>query len=33
VHTEVHAFELADANEALRRLRDGELEGAAVLRI
>ena len=33
VRTEVQPFPLADANEALRRLREGELRGAAVLRI
>jgi propanol-preferring alcohol dehydrogenase len=31
VHTEVEPFELEDANEALTRLRDGMLTGAAVL--
>jgi len=31
VRTEVQPFPLADANEALRRLREGELRGAAVL--
>ncbi|PYO34845.1 MAG: alcohol dehydrogenase [Gemmatimonadetes bacterium] len=31
VRTEVRPFPLADANEALRRLREGELRGAAVL--
>ena len=31
LHLEVHPFPLADANEALRRLRAGELTGAAVL--
>jgi len=31
VHTEVLPMALDDANEALRRLREGELEGAAVL--
>ncbi len=31
VKTAVQPFPLAEANEALRRLRDGEIEGAAVL--
>jgi propanol-preferring alcohol dehydrogenase len=31
IHTEVTTFALAEANEALRRLRDGRLTGAAVL--
>ncbi len=31
VRTQVQPFPLADANEALRRLREGELRGAAVL--
>jgi propanol-preferring alcohol dehydrogenase len=31
VRTEVETFPLAEANEALRRLRDGKLRGAAVL--
>jgi alcohol dehydrogenase, propanol-preferring len=31
VRTEVQVFPLAEANEALRRLRAGELRGAAVL--
>nr|MBP8267676.1 alcohol dehydrogenase [Zoogloea sp.] len=31
VHTSVTAFRLEDANEALERLRRGELQGAAVL--
>ena len=31
VRTEVHTFPLEQANEALRRLREGELRGAAVL--
>jgi propanol-preferring alcohol dehydrogenase len=31
VATEVETFALADANEALARLRDGRLTGAAVL--
>jgi propanol-preferring alcohol dehydrogenase len=31
VRTEVHTFPLAQANEALRRLRAGEMRGAAVL--
>jgi alcohol dehydrogenase, propanol-preferring len=31
VRTEVHTFPLEQANEALRRLRSGELRGAAVL--
>lgn len=33
VKTEVTSFALEDANEALRRLRDGEIEGAAVVTI
>jgi alcohol dehydrogenase, propanol-preferring len=33
VRTEVQPFPLADANEALRRLREGELRGAAVLTV
>jgi len=33
LHTEIVPFPLAEANEALRRLRSGELEGAAVLSI
>ena len=33
VRTEVEVFPLEDANEALDRLRRGELRGAAVLRI
>ncbi len=33
VRTAVQPFPLADANEALRRLREGELRGAAVLSI
>ncbi len=31
VRTEVELFDLADANEALARLRDGRITGAAVL--
>jgi propanol-preferring alcohol dehydrogenase len=31
IQTEVHGFPLEQANEALRRLREGELRGAAVL--
>jgi len=31
VRTEVHTFGLQDANEALTRLRSGQIEGAAVL--
>jgi propanol-preferring alcohol dehydrogenase len=31
VHTEVQTFSLADANEALARLRSGKIQGAAVL--
>ncbi len=31
VKTEVQLFPLAQANEALSRLRDGKLQGAAVL--
>jgi propanol-preferring alcohol dehydrogenase len=31
VRTEVEVFPLAEANEALSRLRDGKLTGAAVL--
>ncbi len=31
VKTEVELFDLADANEALARLRDGRITGAAVL--
>ncbi|PYP61547.1 MAG: alcohol dehydrogenase, partial [Gemmatimonadetes bacterium] len=33
VRTQVQPFPLADANEALRRLREGELRGAAVLTV
>jgi propanol-preferring alcohol dehydrogenase len=33
VHTEVEAFPLEAANEALGRLRRGEIRGAAVLRL
>ena len=33
IKTEVQGFELSDANEALRRLKFGQLDGAAVLRI
>jgi len=32
VHTQVEVLDLADANEALRRLADGDIRGAAVLR-
>ncbi len=31
VRTEVQTFPLAEANEALRRLREGQIRGAAVL--
>ncbi len=31
VHTEIEAFPLEQANEALDRLRSGRIEGAAVL--
>ena len=31
VHTEVEIFELADANDALGRLRRGDVRGAAVV--
>ena len=31
VHTEVETFPLAEANEALNRLRNGTIRGAAVL--
>jgi propanol-preferring alcohol dehydrogenase len=31
VHTTTVPFALADANEALTRLREGRIEGAAVL--
>ena len=31
VRTRTETLPLAEANEALRRLRDGEIEGAAVL--
>jgi propanol-preferring alcohol dehydrogenase len=31
IHTEIRRFPLADANEALRQLRHGEFQGAAVL--
>jgi propanol-preferring alcohol dehydrogenase len=31
VRTEIESFPLTDANEALERLRDGRLTGAAVL--
>jgi propanol-preferring alcohol dehydrogenase len=31
IHTEVEEFDLADANEALRRLKSGDMRGAAVL--
>ena len=31
VHTEVETFRLEEANEALKRLRDGKIQGAAVL--
>ena len=33
VRTEVELHQLADANEALDRLRAGEIRGAAVLRV
>lgn len=33
IHTEVEPFSLEDANEALTRLREGRLTGAAVLRV
>jgi propanol-preferring alcohol dehydrogenase len=33
VQTEIEVFELEGANEALDRLRDGEIRGAAVLRL
>jgi propanol-preferring alcohol dehydrogenase len=33
VRTEVQTFPLAEANEALRRLRHGEIQGAAVLTV
>jgi propanol-preferring alcohol dehydrogenase len=33
VHTEVEVFPLEQANEALARLRGGEIRGAAVLRV
>ena len=33
VKTEVHVFPLREANEALERLREGRIEGAAVLRV
>jgi propanol-preferring alcohol dehydrogenase len=33
VKTEVQSFPLAEANEALRRLRSGEIQGAAVLTV
>jgi propanol-preferring alcohol dehydrogenase len=33
LHTATEEFALADANEALRRLKDDEIEGAAVLRV
>jgi propanol-preferring alcohol dehydrogenase len=33
VRTEVEEFALEDANEALDRLRRGEIRGAAVLRV
>jgi D-arabinose 1-dehydrogenase-like Zn-dependent alcohol dehydrogenase len=33
VRTEVEVFELERANEALERLRRGDVRGAAVLRI
>ena len=33
VRTEVEVFELEQANEALDRLRRGEIRGAAVLRV
>ena len=31
VHTEVETYALAEANDALSRLRDGRVRGAAVL--
>jgi len=31
VHTEVQTFPLAEANDALARLRSGKIQGAAVL--
>jgi propanol-preferring alcohol dehydrogenase len=31
VEVEVETFPLGEANEALRRLKEGEIEGAAVL--
>jgi propanol-preferring alcohol dehydrogenase len=33
INTEVEAFALDEANEALRRLRAGEIRGSAVLTI
>ena len=33
VRTEVEEFQLEQANEALERLRGGEIRGAAVLRV
>jgi propanol-preferring alcohol dehydrogenase len=33
VHTEIEVFALEDANEALDRMRRGEIRGAAVLRL
>jgi propanol-preferring alcohol dehydrogenase len=33
VETSVTEFPLSDANKALDRLRDGDIEGAAVLRV
>jgi propanol-preferring alcohol dehydrogenase len=33
VHTEIEVFELERANDALDRLRAGEIRGAAVLRL
>jgi propanol-preferring alcohol dehydrogenase len=33
VHTEIEVFDLERANDALDRLRDGEIRGAAVLRL
>ena len=33
IHTETQLFQLEEANEALACLRDGRLQGAAVLRL
>jgi propanol-preferring alcohol dehydrogenase len=33
VHTEIETYRLEEANEALDRLRRGEVRGAAVLRL